>query len=153
MCCVTGSFLFRCFQYVLYQAPIYSPQTVAAGVYLRPGETVGDAKSLFEQLDQVVSSCTSYLVLRNFNIKSMDWSLPNLPSYGVISGELVQMLEHNIRQLNTEPSRESNTLDFVLFSSNLPDSEIHQLPPFADHMEKKIYVICQLIAIRQLAEN
>ena len=75
-----------------------SPLTVAAGVYLRPSVTVGDAKSLFKQLDQVVSSCTSYLVLGDFNIKNIDWSLPNFPPRGSISGELVQfMLEHNIR--------------------------------------------------------
>ena len=44
------------------------------------------------------------------------------------------MWEHNIRQLNTEPSRESNTLDRVLESPNLSDSEMHQLPPFDDLM-------------------
>ena len=72
---------------------------VAAGVYLRPGATMSNAKSLCKQLDQVVSSCTSYLVLGDFNIKKIDWSLPNLPSRDGISGELVQsMLEHDSRK-------------------------------------------------------
>ena len=118
-----------------------SPRTVVARVYLRAGATVSDKKSLFKQLYHAVNSCTNYLVLGDFKIKNIDWSLPNFPSCGDISGELEQfMLEHNIRQLNTEPSRGSNTLYLVLVSPSLSDSEMHLLPPFADHIRQIVQV-------------
>ena len=50
------------------------------------------------------------------------------------------MLEHNIRQLNTEPSRGSNTLDLVLESPSLYNAKVHQLSSFADHMGQIVQV-------------
>lgn len=99
------------------------PQTTVLVVYLIPGASETDATALYALLHSILANSGSYLIVGDNNypcISPSTWSLPIQPYYSGAESELVQfILEHNLLQLNLEPSRLDNTLDLVLVPPGL----------------------------------
>jgi hypothetical protein len=116
------------------------PPTVVSVVYRPPNASIDDTKALFINLCNIVDSAMSHIIVGDFNIVR-DWNVPLIPGLNGANGILCDfMLDYDLAQLNTEPSRENNLLDLVLVSSSLINSCVRQLPPIAgsDHLTQEV---------------
>ena len=127
-----------------------TPQTAVIAVYLPPSSRVSDTSNLIVVLSSIIKRSTSFLILGDFNIVT-DWSVQHLSFCSGVASELVKFMhDFNLRQLKKEPSRLANTLDIVLVSPRLYESEVSQLLPFggSDHMTQVVkFVMSGLQAV------
>ena len=114
--------------------------------YRAPWASARDSKEFFADLDSLLSKTNNVLLVGDFNLpeaKGAFISQPTSPLHlndGKISCLYALIDNHNLEQINCEPSREKAFLDLVLVSPSLIQSTVVQRPPVAgsDHMAQLI---------------
>jgi exonuclease III len=102
------------------------PCITIIAVYLPPNTRCADTTEMFCVLKSIVGQSSNFIVVGDFNIPidwtMIDWSAPVLPTSCTAETELTEfILGFDLRQLNTAPTRLTNTLDLVLVPPRFHD--------------------------------
>ncbi len=107
-------------------------QVLIAAVYRSPRASLSDSKDLRAALDSLLLRHRNIVVVGDFNVSTQSDASSSSTSH-VIVDHLV--LEHDLRQLASAPTRGAALLDLVFVSHNFSGSTVAALPPVAgsDH--------------------
>ena len=107
-----------------------------------------DTKMLCNHLDRIALRHERIVVMGDFNLPEMKWSVSNCGDTDSSVEYLMRqfIIEHNLIQIAYEPTRSDNLLDLIFVSSCFPSYEIETISPIgsSDHAAQilKIPALC-----------